>query len=77
MYYDYESEEPFDLLVSIAVDFCDYPIDGPIDIAFAINDYIWNGQAELDELIDEIHIGITDPKEVLKFNTIKGMNFTK
>lgn len=71
------SESGFDFLRNVAEDFYKYPIDGDIDIVFAVCEYLYDGQSELDSLIDEIHLGKTNPKEILKFNCIQNINFTK
>lgn len=64
------------IVMGIAEDFSKY-LDAPIDVYFAIQNYLWGGQADYDRLIDKVHIGKTNTKEILKFRDDKNVNFTK
>lgn len=74
---DFHKESHVNLLISVAEDFSEYPLDDRLDTYFAVQNYLWEGQADFDRLVDKIHVGKTNPRELLKFTNNKKVNFTR
>jgi hypothetical protein len=65
-----------DFLISIAEEFYNFPAHNWIDQYCAVQKYLFQGQSELDCLVDRVHIGEEKSKEVLKFRS-KKVAFTR
>lgn len=74
---DFHKESHVNCLIDIAEDLSEYLLDGRLDAYFAVQDYLWAGQAEFDRLVDKVHVGEVNPRELMKFTNNQKVNFIK